>query len=92
MGPQFISQDELNDFLSGLRTFGYDPNDFSVHAGARADTPLAGGSRVPRQEVYVSRNSNGFHRTYEGGHGGAWAIEALADVENGIFGSKVRQA
>lgn len=88
MGAPLISENEKRDFLKGVEALGYNPQDFVIGGGTRADWPIGIGQRRLRQEVYVYRNSNGAHRTYEAGHGRAWSAEALADVGKGIFGIK----
>jgi hypothetical protein len=44
-----------------------------------------------RQEVQIHRASAKIWRTYEGGHGHAWAAAALADVKRGVFGKKRKE-
>ena len=86
MGAPLISEEEKSDFLKGVKALGYNPKDFVVGGGTRADVLTGNGQRMRRQEVYVYRNSNGAHRTYECGHGRVRSAEALADVRKGIFG------
>jgi len=86
MVTPLTSEDEKSDFLKGVTALGYNARDFVIAGGTRADAPTGNGRRTLRQEVFVYRNSNGVHRTYDAGHGRAWSAEALADIRKGFFG------
>lgn len=86
-GAALIDSSERDDFYNGLKGLGFDSGDFQVVGGARADKPAGGGVQFLTQLVYVERTSTGIKRSYEAGHGHAWAAQALHDVNRKQFGS-----
>jgi hypothetical protein len=87
-GRKLISKDEKTDFLAGVKALGYKADEFVVTPGARADKPMGNEIHANRQEVRVDRASAKIWRTYDAGHGHAWAAAALTDVKRGVFGKK----
>ena len=88
MTARLIDETKRNDFVDGVKSLGYKVTDFVVTASPMVEVRLQQDRYVFRQEVTVLRRSTKTLRTYQGGHGYAWASAALYDIENGAFGAK----
>ena len=88
MGAQLIDQSQKDDLLNGLEPLGYDRNEFVITRGTRSEVHVGSDKHAIVQEIVIYRDAENVRRTYKGGHGSAWAADALRDVEIGRFGRK----
>lgn len=77
-----MKDDTKEDFESAIRSKGLDPSDFEVKEETKHEE---GTIHAVTGSIKVIRKSNGIEKIYKSGHGTAWPIEFIDDLNSGFF-------
>ncbi len=82
-----ISESEKEDFSNAITNNGFKENEFKL---VEEDTTVCTVGIYPiTGEVTINRIPNNKTKTYQSGHGSAWAAAFQVDLKSGFFGQSI---